>query len=155
LRKQSIFVQGMLFCGIDVSAASLAVAVQQEDQFIEERVFPNNAKGHGRLVAWLLKRKATVRVTLEATGIYSLDLSMVLEATEGVELAVLNPKVANRFAQTLRRSKTDTADAQVLAEYSRRMPFTAWRAPNKKELQIRTISRHIENLTVQHTRDQN
>jgi len=35
------------------------------------------------------------------------------------------------------------------------MPFTAWRAPNKKQLQIRTISRHIENLTVQHTRDQN
>jgi hypothetical protein len=35
------------------------------------------------------------------------------------------------------------------------MPFTAWRAPNHNELQIRTICRHVESLTVQHTRDQN
>ena len=28
-----------------------------------------------------------------------------------IEVAVLNPKVANRFAQTIRRSKTDAADA--------------------------------------------
>jgi transposase len=96
-----------------------------------------------------------VRVTLEATGIYSLDLSIALHAAEGIELAVLNPKVANRFAQKLRRSKTDAADAQVLAEYGRRMPFTAWCPPNQNELQIRTICRHIESLTVQHTRDQN
>jgi transposase len=144
-----------LFCGIDVSAVSLAVAVQQEDQLIEERDFANDSAGHRLLIAWLRKRKATVRVTLEATGIYSLDLSVALDAADGIELAVLTPKVANRFAQTLRRSKTDAADAQMLAEYSRRMPFTAWCAPNRSELQIRTICRHIESLTVQHTRDQN
>ncbi len=54
-------------------------------------------------------------------------------------MAVLNPNLANRFGQTLRRSKTDAADAMllhpsaedlslgtpVLAEYSLRMPFTA------------------------------
>jgi len=68
---------------------------------------------------------------------------------------VLNPKVVNRFAQTLRRSKTDTADAQVLAEYSRRMPFTAWRPPNRNGLALRTISRHLDGLTVEHTREHN
>jgi hypothetical protein len=39
-----------------------------------------------------------VRVTLEGTRIYSLDLSVALDAIDGIELAVLNPKVANRFA---------------------------------------------------------
>jgi transposase len=63
--------------------------------------------------------------------VYSLDLSMPLSIAEGIEVAVLNPKAANRFAQTIRRSKTDAADAEVLAEYSRRMPFTAWCAPNQ------------------------
>jgi transposase len=155
MSKRSIIVPERLFCGIDVSAVSLAAAVQRESQLIEERDFPNNPSGHRLLIAWLRERKATVRVTLEATGIYSLDLSMALHATDGIELAVLNPKVANRFAQTLRRSKTDAADAQVPAEYSRRMPFTPWCAPNHNELQIPTICRHVESLTVQHTRDQN
>ena len=152
--KQSMVLPGRLFCGIDVSAVSLAVAVQREEQLIEEREFPNNASGHKLLITWLRKRKTAVRVTLEATGIYSFDLSVALHATDGIELAVLNPKVANRFAQTLRRSKTDSADAQVLAEYSRRMPFTAWCSPNHNELQLRTICRHVESLTVQHARDQ-
>src|ERR1700730_3263922 len=110
MSKRSIIVAGRLFCGTDVRAVSLAVAVQKENQLTEERDFTNNAAGHKLLIAWLRKRKATVRVTLEATGIYSLDLSMALYTTDGIELAVLNPKVANRCAQTLRRSKTDAAD---------------------------------------------
>src|SRR5216683_7416780 len=89
LSKQSTTVKTTLFCGIDVSAASLAVAVQQEDLLIEERDFPNNAGGHRLLIAWLRRRKTIVRVTLEATGIYSLDLSVALNGTDGIELAVL------------------------------------------------------------------
>lgn len=74
---------------------------------------------------------------------------MALNVAERIEVAVLNPKAANRFAQTIRRSKTDAADAEVLAEYSRRMPFTAWCAPNPNGLRLRTISRYIDSLTVQ------
>lgn len=49
--------QAMVFCGIDVSAETLAVAVQQEDERFEERVFENTAGGHEALIAWLQKRK--------------------------------------------------------------------------------------------------
>jgi len=148
-------VQAMVFCGIDVSAATLAVAVQQEDQRFEERVFDNTAGGHKALIAWLQKRKGRARVSLEATGIYSLDLALALDGAEGIEVAVLNPKVMHRFAQTLRRSKTDSADAQALAEYSRRMPFVPWSAPGLSGLQLRTLSRHIQGLVVEHTRQTN
>jgi hypothetical protein len=54
-----------------------------------------------------------VRVTLKATEIYSFDLSVALDATDGIELPVLNPKVVDRFAQTLWRSKTNAANAQA------------------------------------------
>ena len=64
-------------------------------------------------------------------------------------LAVLNPKLVNRFAQTLRRSKTDAADAVVLAEYSQRMPFTRWQRPQASHLQLRTLGRYIESLVVE------
>lgn len=40
--------QAMVFCGIDVSAETLAVAVQQEDERFEERVFENTAGGTRR-----------------------------------------------------------------------------------------------------------
>lgn len=143
------------FCGIDVSATSMVVAVQVEDQANVQREFANNATGHKTLIAWLGKRKGRVRVWLEATGIYSLDLALALNAAEGIEVAVLNPKTANRFAQTLRRSKTDQADAQALAEYSRRMPFMPWQAPSREGLQLRTMTRYIDSLTVEHTREQN
>jgi transposase len=94
-------------------------------------------------------------VSLEATGIYSLDLAFALDAAEGIEVAVLNPKVANQFAQTIRRSKTDAADAEVLVEYARRMPFTAWVAPSPGSLRLRSIVRHVENLPVQSAQNLN
>ena len=147
--------QPTIFCGVDVSAATLNVAVQQEDHRFEERIFDNSASGHKALIAWLHKRKAMARVSLEATGIYSLDLALALDSAEGIEVAVLNPKIIHRFAQTLRRSKTDSADAQALAEYSRRMPFTPWCAPSVNGLQLRTISRHVQGLVVEHTRQNN
>jgi transposase len=103
----------------------------------------------------LRKDKAPARVSLEATGIYSLDLALALDQAEGIEVAVLNPKLIHRFAQTLRRSKTDSADAQVLAEYSCRMPFTPWSAPELSGLRLRTISRHIQSLVVEQTRQNN
>jgi transposase len=137
-----------LFCGIDVSAGSLSVALIEQDHSISQREFANSASGHRALVDWLGKSKALVRVSLEATGIYSLDLALTLDAQDSVEVAVLNPKLVNRFAQTLRRSKTDAADAVVLAEYSRRMPFTAWQRPGEQELCLRAIGRYIESLAV-------
>jgi transposase len=137
-----------VFCGIDVSASSLAVALIEPDHSVCQREFANSARGHKALLVWLGKHNALVRVSLEATGIYSLDLALALDAEASIEVAVLNPKLVNRFAQTLRRSKTDAADAVVLAEYSQRMPFTSWQRPGLQELRLRTISRYIESLVV-------
>src|SRR2546423_3505270 len=140
----------VVFCGIDVSAATLAVAVEQQDQPVAEREFPNNASGHKALIAWLSQR-GHGRVSLEATGVYSLDLALALDAAEGIEVQVLNPKVAHRFGQTLSRSKTDPDDARTLAAYSRRMEFTGWPAPRRSQFPSRSLTPPIGNLTGQPT----
>ena len=140
--------QATEFCGIDVSAASLSVALIAPDGGLAQREFSNDASGHGALSVWLKKCSSRIRVSLEATGIYSLDLALALDAEASVELMVLNPKLVNRFAQTLRRSKTDAADAVVLAEYSMRMPFCRWQRPQTSHLQLRTMSRYIGSLVV-------
>src|ERR1017187_3498456 len=147
MNKQVSRPQAMVFCGIDVSAASLSVALIEPSGGLTQREFANCASGHRALLAWLAQCSDRVRVSLEATGIYSLELA--LDASGTVELAVLNPKLVNRFAQTLRRSKTDAADAVVLAEYSQRMPFTRWQRPQASHLQLRTVGRYIESLVVE------
>src|ERR1035441_5859559 len=149
MNKQVSRPQAMVFCGIDVSAASLSVALIEPSGGLTQREFANCASGHRALLAWLAQCSDRVRVSLEATGIYSLDLALALDASGTVELAVLNPKLVNRFAQTLRRSKTDAADAVVLAEYSQRMPFTRWQRPQASHLQLRTVGRYIESLVVE------
>jgi transposase len=141
------------FCGVDVSAGTLAVAVQRAGRpGFEQRQFAATATGHKQLIAWLLKGSAKVRVSLEATGIYSLELSLALDAAASIELAVLNPKRVHEFAKTLCRSKTDKADAIALAEFSLRMEFFPWRRPSRLALQLRALSRYIASLTEQHTR---
>src|SRR5690349_10829871 len=81
---------------------------------LEERDFPNNAAGRRLLIAGLRRRKAVVRVTLETDGDL-LPQPIGSSSRDGWNRtgSVLNPKAVNRFAQTLRRSKTNTADAQV------------------------------------------
>jgi transposase len=156
MSKQTVPDCAVLYCGIDVSAATLAVAVQPEaGQGFQQREFANTAAGHRELIAWLARWKAPVRVSLEATGVYSLDVALALDAAVGVQVAVLNPKRFHRFAEALRRSKTDAADAIALAEYSRRMEFVAWVRPSDQALELRAISRHVATLSEEHARLKN
>ena len=83
MSKRSIHVQEIRYCGIDVSAKNLIVAIQRVHQPVEQRSFPNTSVGHRALIVWLRKAKSPVRVSLEATGIYSLDLAFALDARKG------------------------------------------------------------------------
>ena len=96
-----------------------------------------------------MKSGDRVRVSLDTTGIDSLDLALALDAAGTVEPAVLNPKLANRFARTVRRSRTGAADAVALAEYRRRMPFSRWQRPAANHLELRTVNRYIGSLVVE------
>ena len=145
--------EATVFCGIDVSAATLSVAVQQAPAWkLEQRQFANSRAGHRQLLVWLGKRKGLVRVTLEATGVYGVDVALALDEAEGFAVEVLNPKRASDFARTLGRSKTDSTDAVALAEYSRRMKFVAWKRPCQEQLELRALGRHITTLTEEHAR---
>jgi len=156
MSKRTVPCCAVLHCGIDVGKATLAVAVQPEGGHgFEQCEFANSSSGHKKLLAWLGKWKAPVRVSLEATGPYSLDVALALDAAEGIAVAVLNPHRFHRFAETLRRSKTDAADAVALAEYNRRMEFVAWVRPSESVLELRAISRHIATLTEDHARLKN
>ncbi len=91
-----------VFVGIDVSAQELAVAVQAGDQLEAVRTFANTATGHQRLLGYLGRHRCPVRVCVEPSGNYSLDLCFALQAANGVELSVVNPRLARRFVNSPR-----------------------------------------------------
>jgi transposase len=146
-----------VFAGIDVSARELVVAVGRGERDEEVVIFANTAVGHRQLLRHLLgKRDSQARVALEASGNYSLDLCLTLEAEARVELSVVNPRQARRFAESLgKRSKTDPVDARVLREHARRMPCVAWPRPSGAALKLRAITRAIEALTKVATQQRN
>ncbi len=143
--------------GVDVSADELVVAVGRGERDEEVITFPNTAAGHRQLLRHLLgRRNGRVRVCLEASGNYSLDLCLTLDQDSRVELSVINPRQARRFAESLgKRSKTDPVDARVLREHARRMPCVAWCRPSAAALKLRSITRAIEALTKMAAQERN
>jgi len=139
--------------GIDVSARELVVAISGQEP---EHRFGNHPTGHQALIAWLLGQGKQLRVCLEASGNYSLDLSLALHQQKRIALGVVNPRLARRFAESLGyRSKTDPVDAHALAEYAVRMPYSVWAPPSPAALQLRALVRMIAALTRMATQQKN
>jgi transposase len=104
---------GLVTAGIDVAKAHVDVAVVGAQ--LEAQRFDNDAGGHSEVVAQL-KQCGVALVVMEATGGYEAALACALQAA-GLAVAVINPRQARDFAKFLGRlAKTDSIDAQTLAE---------------------------------------
>src|SRR5712691_8834497 len=132
------------WAGVDVSAKTLAAKRRRENEEKDEaKAFSNDAAGNRELLKWIGKG---ARVCMEATGVYHLQLALMLVAA-GVEVMVINPRVAKDFGRALsNRSKTDRVDAGTLLEYVWRMKFVAWKAPRAAILELRELGRRLSEL---------
>ena len=140
--------------GCDVSKASIDVCLLMENARRRRKRFTNTSEGHQELIDWLKCPGGTVRLVLEATGNYSLDLALALHAAEGIQLMVANPSATRKFAGAqMRRSKTDRVDADVLTDFAARMAFVVWEPPEEAVLELRGIARRMQALTVERTRE--
>jgi transposase len=134
-------------CGIEVSQLTLVVALRARDHDEPPREFPNTREGHQAVLRFLERSARPVRVALESTGLYGLDLALALHQA-GVAVMVANPRAVRHFAHALlQRSKNDQLDAAVLREYAARMPFQAWRPPAAAALHLVAVARRLEALT--------
>ena len=77
-------------CGIEVSHLTLVVALRGHDHDEPLREFPNTRAGHQAVLRFLERRARPVRVALESTGLYGLDLALTLHQA-GVAVMVANP----------------------------------------------------------------
>ena len=140
------------YLGIDISKDSLDTCRLVGDRQ-QKRRFKNTPTGHQRLIAWMHN---STRVCMEASGRYGLDIALALFEAEGVEVMVANPRAIKNFREaSMRRSKTDALDAEVLCDYAQRMPFEPWEPPEEAARELRAITRRIQALTVQRAREKN
>lgn len=103
----------MTYLGIDVSAATLDVAVHDGAM----QSFTNDDAGIAALVRWSAAQQATL-VVLEATGVYHAAVTAAL-GHAGLATAVINPRQVRDFAKSLGQlAKTDRLDARVLARFA-------------------------------------
>lgn len=143
------------FCGVEVSARELVVARFAKNR-VELKHFANTPAGHGGLLRTLTRGGQRVRVVLEATGLYALDVALTLSAHEQVELMVANPRAVRHFAQAMmQRSKNDRLDAVVLLHFAERMPFTRWARPQENGLALWAIARRLQALRATCTAEKN
>jgi transposase len=118
-----------VFAGIDVGAEELVLVSRVGDKSMAAQSFLNTNADRIRLVQKLAKIPDCT-VCLEATGVYSMALSVALHDA-AIRVMVINPQASHNFAKVLgKHSKTDNVDADTLAQYAERMPFQQWVRPS-------------------------
>jgi transposase len=138
------------------------------------KVFPNTPAGFERLHEWLGEHTVhactvhactvhacnvhactvhactvhacTVHACLEATGTYGDALARFLHA-HGYTVSVVNPAQIKAFGQTgLSRTKTDKADAILIACFCRMHQPPAWNPPSPEAALLQALLRRLESL---------
>lgn len=123
----------LLGVGIDVSKASLAVAMRYEGKEVE-REYCNDLGGIGKLLEALAipSHQATpggsepisggYKIVMESTGRYHLLPALRLSEA-GLDVRVVNPLLAQKYSRSqVRKVKSDRADARSLAQMALHEP---------------------------------
>ena len=142
--------------GVDVDSEALVSMIQRGGERLPLARFANTAAGHKKFIRWATKGARPARVCLEATGIYSLEFALALHHAKNVEVMVVNPRAMKDFVRAcMQRAKTDAVDAGGILDYLERMPFIAWQPPAPEILELQAISRRIDQLHTELTREKN
>ena len=135
------------FAGGDISAREIELRVRRSNGSSYPKTFDNTARGIKALIKYLTGPGKPIRVCIEATGRYGLDLALELDACELTEVIVPDPFKVRRYAQSLgHRGKTDRADAEALLGFATERPHPVWRAPAPEVMQLRDTSRRLEQV---------
>ncbi len=126
--------------GIDISKDSFEVCIKQlkdERSVIKAtRSFQNDYQGFEKLLSWTLSKVVNPIFVMETTGVYHEDLTHFLYESDQKVSVVLANKMKH-FAKSLNmKTKTDKADAQMIAQYGLERQLEWWKPmmPQMKDL---------------------
>lgn len=135
------------YLGIDVSKLSLDVCLISKESRPLKRTFPNNQEGFNSLEKWVSKRAPTfLHVCTEATSVYDLGICSFLFKM-GYKVSRVNPLVVKRFGQMLMtRSKTDSKDSEIIAQYCQLHQPKLWKPDREEIKELKDLSHCLDSL---------
>lgn len=143
--------------GIDVAKAKLDCALRTPEGKIRHKVVANTPAGFVDLRIWLAKQGAdSVHVCLEATGTYGQAIAEFLAGFATITVSVINPAQIKAFgASQMVRTKTDKADAALIAQFCFERQPAAWQAPSLAEQALRVLVLRLDALQTMRTQESN
>ncbi len=127
--------------GIDISKEKFDVCFLFGDNGCRQSNYSYNNKG---IKEFLKEVPNDCTCIMEATGTYHLRLAYALYE-HSVFVSVVNPLSVKNFSRAVMcRTKTDKADARLLAEYARRMEPSKWKPVSDNYIRIQQMYRSIE-----------
>lgn len=137
----------MLSLGIDVSKATLHLALLLAGEKLRHKTVANTAAGFQDLARWLSRHAPEpVHACLEATGPYGEAIALWLYDA-GHRVSVVNPAVIHAYAKAqLLRAKADAVDAAVIARYCAKEQPAPWTPPPQELRQLQALVRRIDAL---------
>lgn len=139
------------FLGIDVGKADLYCHLLLQTEPASAR-FDNNPRGIQGLATWLSKQCPPERLAacLEQTGHYGRAVAGALFELGVGALYLTNPRQIKAFAnQRLRRNKSDTADARLIAGFvrSEHAELRPWQPRSACQESVTELGRYASSLT--------
>lgn len=133
--------------GIDVSKATLHLALLKGNGRSQKKQVTNDASGFAQMTDWLSGQKVeSVSACLEATSTYGQAVARYLH-DQGHRVSVVNPARISGFAQSeLRRTKTDSADSVTIARFCQAMKPKTWIPPRPETAELQQMTRRLEDL---------
>ncbi len=132
--------------GIDISKKKFDLALLRHGK-VKHKAFPNTATGHEGLIDWLHKLGVeSAHACMESTNIYGEALAEIL-FDHGYTVSLVNPARVKGYALSeLSRTKTDKADAGVIARFCLALNPAPW-TPDPQEIrELRALVRRLESL---------
>lgn len=139
------------FLGIDVGKKDLHCHIIGPEQPCSER-FDNSTPGIKLLIKWLRKNSTISQLgaCLEQTGHYGDAIAQALHDLGVERLHLVNPQRIKAFGmQKLRRNKSDTADAKLIANFlkAEHADLRPWHPQSIEQQEITALSRCADALT--------
>jgi transposase len=142
--------------GIDISKLKFDLCLLRDNGKFKHKVFPNTASGFLQLSAWLEKQKVEhLHVCMEATGTYGEALATYL-FDAGHLVSIINPASIKAYANSwLSRTKTDKADATLIAQFCAERKPPAWSPLPPQVRELQALVRRLESLLEMHQMEVN
>lgn len=132
-----------LSVGVDVGKDEVMVAVVGQ----KPKAFGTSKPDMKRLMKWVKSQAGSraIHIGMEATGVYSSRIALALWAYPEVTVSVINPAQIKAYGRAvLRRTKTDSVDAQLICDFVRSQTPVAWTPPSATQQELKALVTHAD-----------